>query len=195
MVAFAEATDLWAAYPTMAPAPQGQVDAALNAASAAVRSYTGQLLDYVVNDTVTLDVDPVNEGRNRHNTYVRGGEVFLPQAPVVSVSQVLLSLAWRPAQDPLVADIDYTLYPDGRIRVYQHGWAERLQVTYTHGFATMPDDIVFGVVLPYAARLIPNPEGRTGFTRGTVIDMWSPAVDFYPNERAILDPYRVVVVA
>lgn len=173
----------------------GQAGAVLNAASAACRSYTGQLLDYVTNDVVVLDVERTNDSSHRHFERLRGSAVLLPQLPVVAVSQVLIS-GQTFSSAPLVADVDYTLSSDGELRVFRYGWSERLQITYTHGYQTIPDDIKFGAVLPYAARMLNNPSGQVGRTRDTVIDMYAPAtVGFFPNEQAILDQFRVLVVA
>lgn len=42
-------------------------------------------------------------------------------------------------------------------------WAPRVRVTYSHGYAVIPDDIV-GLVLDVAAALYDNPTGLRGFT-------------------------------
>lgn len=145
---------------------------AVNAASAAIRSYTRQTLTLVEDDEVVL------RGTWRD-------QLDLPEVPVVEVSDitgvdvgVLVASSW-------------TLVGSGVHR--SGGWlgpGVALSVTYTHGFATIPDDLV-AVCLALAARTFDNPralasEGYEGY---------STTPHLYPlelsrTEQAILDLYR-----
>lgn len=100
---------------------------ALTAASAAIRNYTKQTIEQVADDEVTFD------GKG-------GARLYLPQLPVVSVSKVVED------GETLVDGTDYKLGAYGILhRLEGNEWAEGLQnitVTYTHGYETIPDDIV-----------------------------------------------------
>jgi hypothetical protein len=72
-------------------------------------------------------------------------------------------------------------------------------VTYTHGFATVPDSVK-GVCLAVAGRRFQNPEGLRSQTVGGVSESYTiPATGqigfFYDTELADLAPYRLAVVA
>lgn len=108
----------------------------LTIVSEAIRNYTEQLLDRVVGDTVTLD----HEG---------GPLLFLPELPVTSVAEVRDGGTVIPATG-------YKLANNG-VLVRQGGarWSrgtQNIQVTYSHGWAVIPDDIR-GVCARAASRL------------------------------------------
>jgi len=102
-------------------------DRACAEAAAAIRNYTHQYLELVEDEAITLDS--------------RGGaRIFLPELPVVEVSAVV--------EDDTALDVDddYKLGQHGILhRVGGAKWAKGIQiiaVTYSHGYATLPDDIV-----------------------------------------------------
>ncbi len=109
--------------------------AAITEASAAIRGYCHQMLTPVTDEVITLDGNG-------------GTHMLLPELPVTSVVSVVEN------DKALVVDDDYRL---GRYGVlYRIGtvWASGVQnivVTYSHGYTTLPDDVV-GVCARAAAR-------------------------------------------
>jgi hypothetical protein len=102
---------------------------AITAATAAIRNYTRQYIERVVDDEITLDVG------------APCWEIVLPEIPVISVSSVVED------DETLTAgrDEDYVLAQYGILRRMGQRWdagPQILVVTYTHGYATIPDDIV-----------------------------------------------------
>lgn len=99
---------------------------AVTAATEAIRNYCHQYIERVEDDTWTFDVRPA-----RWN-------LFLPELPVTEVSSVV--------EDDETLDADeYELGLYGQLWRVGRRWAEGIQivtVTYTHGYATIPDDIV-----------------------------------------------------
>ncbi|GGU52601.1 mobile element protein [Streptomyces lavendofoliae] len=99
--------------------------AALNAASRRFRGAVRHPVSLVSGDTVVLD------GTGAHS-------LLLPAAPVVSVESVELEGA------ALTAGTDYDWSADGYLRRLTTTWPDRLRclhVTYTHGYALIPEDI------------------------------------------------------
>ncbi len=119
---------------------------ALDIATAAIQSYTRQAIEAVANDAVRLRGTWANE-------------VVLPQRPVTAVSSVSVTEPFAAART--VAAGDYVWRQGGLLlsRAPGHwgGPAAEVSVTYSHGFAAIPDDIR-GVCLTAAARLMANPE-------------------------------------
>ena len=102
------------------------VERALGAATAAIRNYTKQHLSRVAGDTVTLDS-------------AGGHRLLLPELPVISVAAVVEDGA------ALTAGTDYKLGQHGILYRLNRPWAcgiQIVQVTYTHGYDPLPDDIV-----------------------------------------------------
>lgn len=100
---------------------------ALTEASQAIRNYCRQHLELVEDDEITLDA--------------KGGtRLFLPELPVIEVSEVIED------GETLTADEDYKLGAHGILhRLGGARWAKGvqiIQVTYSHGYAELPDDIV-----------------------------------------------------
>lgn len=108
------------------PAQIASAELALRDASAAIRNYTHQYLEYIDSDVITLD----SQG---------GARLFLPQLPVVSVASVVED------GEALVVTDDYKLGQYGILHRIGAKWAEGIQVitiTYDHGYLVIPDDIV-----------------------------------------------------
>lgn len=109
--------------------PEGLVasaERAITAASAAIQRYCGQTLTAVEDDEVTLDV-------------VGGSRLILPELPVTAVSAVVED------DEELDEDDDYKLGQHGILHRIGRSWATGIQivtVTYDHGYATLPDDVV-----------------------------------------------------
>ena len=138
MVAFATAEDL-ATYlhsdVDTAAAEQG-----LEMASAKIRRATGQNFDYVGADEILL----------------RGARpiLTLPQRPVLAVQLIRTMAIGEALMTSRVADVDYTrsasdLYwtsTTARLNSPTHipylgWWPDYVEVTYSHGYAEIPDDV------------------------------------------------------
>jgi len=118
----------------------------LRLASGEVRAATGQTYDAVIDDTAVISGDGTRT-------------LLLPEVPVTAVT-ALVDLT-----GPLEAPVPATTWEwseHGIIRRIDTGrWARRYRayrVTYDHGYGVIPD-VVTGVVLRMAARVIDNPEG------------------------------------
>lgn len=165
----------------------------LDVATAAIKAYTNQTLSRVTNDTVILP-------GNHTNT------LELPERPVISIGAVSIG------DTALTVDSDFVW--DGRsgllrgtavsgVLVINDGplvsgtgdWGgpgAQVSVTYTHGFATIPDDIK-GVCLALAARSLQSPDGVNSETIGSYSVSYSRtggAVSLLDEERRLLDRYR-----
>ncbi|ETK36131.1 hypothetical protein [Microbispora sp. ATCC PTA-5024] len=127
--------------------PAAQAELALRLASGMVRRWTGQQISLVKDDTVTL----------------AGGRrvLYLPQRPVVVDADhplTVTELGGVGYPNLLAVDnVTFTRLADELTR-YCGWWTDRVQVTYSHGYASIPDDIV-GVVLDVAARSMTNTMG------------------------------------
>ncbi|MEU3665750.1 hypothetical protein [Streptomyces virginiae] len=153
--AFATAADL-AAATQRSDLSVESADLALASASAVIRSWTRQSITQVIDDVVTLRV-------------LHDYELILPQRPVASVSQVrvngLTLLDWVLSGDRLLRTGGWrrlpgtTTYPDPGL----------VEVTYTHGYAEIPDE-VRAVCIDLAAMTLTNPGGLR--ERERVIDDW-----------------------
>lgn len=138
-------------------------DMALRVASGAIRSYTRQTLSFTASETVVLE----------------GGEraLRLPQRPlVVTDAYPLTVIELGDGGGPDIAALegrDFTRYGSELRRGWpyyaQHTrlmgwpfgrplgiWTPRVQVTYSHGYTEIPQDIV-GVCLDLAAATLSNP--------------------------------------
>lgn len=112
---------------------------AIAEATAAIRNYCHQYIEQVEDDAYTFDVE-----------VSRRKKLFLPELPVTSVASVVEDGTTLTEGD----DEDYQLANHGVLHRIDDYWAKGVQivtVTYTHGYATIPDDIV-GVCTRAAAR-------------------------------------------
>lgn len=108
------------------PTQIAAVNRALTEASETVRNYCHQLIDLVEDDEITLDC-------------VGGVRLFLPELPVTEVSEVIED------GETLVIDDDYKLGQHGILHRVGQKWVKGIQIvtiTYSHGYATIPDDII-----------------------------------------------------
>lgn len=114
--------------------PVGEDDpkllAALAAASSRFRGAVRHRVTFTVDDVITLD---------------GGGSqaVLLPAAPVTAVAEVLLD------GEALIEGTDFSWSADGFLRRLGGCWPDRLrclQVTYSHGYSEIPEDIAEAVV-------------------------------------------------
>jgi len=116
-------------------ANDAQVLQAIKEVTAVIKNYCNQVIEQVQNDTIKLDGQLAMK-------------LFLPELPVQSITSVKVAGEVLPVTR-------YALAENG-VLWYQHGvWplgAQNIEVTYTHGYAAIPDDIK-GVCYRAAARL------------------------------------------
>lgn len=100
---------------------------AITAATAEIRNYCKQYLELVEDDEYTFDVRPA-----RWN-------LLLPELPVVELGTVIED------GETLTEDDDYQLGLYGQLWRVGQRWKAGVQivtVTYSHGYSTIPDDII-----------------------------------------------------
>jgi hypothetical protein len=169
---------------------QGRVPALLRDASAGIRNYTGQ---YLNQDTTT---ERVRVSKN--------DVVHLSQRPVVAVAAVT---------DPFGTAVPYTWLGDDVLELtswalLDDGWAyeprrfalRAVDVRYTHGYATVPDDIV-GICCSITLRALGTLPTLGGITSETIASYSysvgaaasSGGFGLLRDERETLDRYRRVV--
>jgi hypothetical protein len=160
------------------PAEDPKLLWALNAASRRFRGAVRHPVSRVIDDSITLDGNGLES-------------VLLPAAPVVSVGSVQLDGA------ALTAGTDCDWSADGFLRRIGGCWPDRLrciQVTYSHGFDPVPEDIQEVVIDQarslYAIRpgLASMTVGGQSFQFGTqaaigVTAQWTAAVERYQLNR------------
>jgi hypothetical protein len=99
---------------------------AITEATAAIRNYCGQYLEAVAGETITLDC-------------IGGTRLFLPELPVTFLASVFED------GELLVVDDDYKLGEHGILHRIGTTWTVGIQIieiTYDHGYAVIPDDII-----------------------------------------------------
>jgi len=143
---------------------QTRAAALLDDASAMIRAYTGQTFDLVENDVIVLRI--------------QGGVVRLPQRPVTEVSQVI-ALGGNLIPDVTVIDwifdgVDQIRIGEGTFIINlpaiwwdDDGYPGTYRVTYSHGYAQVPADVVAltcGTVL----RTLTAPTTAGGVTSETI---------------------------
>lgn len=157
---FADAADLAALLQrTFDATDTAAADIALRMATAAIKNHTKQTIEQVT-DQADL------QGNWSH-------KLWLPERPVTAVSAVsIIGGSGFVREVVLTQDSDFVLGPMGLLRRvsyitgrlltpasgYWGGDMAIVRVTYTHGFASIPDD-VNAVCLSVASRLMTNPEG------------------------------------
>jgi len=117
------------------PVLNASAQRAIAEATEAIKNYCHQVIERVAGDVVTLDCKI-------------GSRLFLPEVPVISVTSVVEDCK------ALVVDDDYKLGQHGILYRIGNVWLEGVQivtVTYTHGYVTLPDDVV-GVCVRAASR-------------------------------------------
>lgn len=168
----------------------------LDMASAAIRAYCRQTFTR----TTTTAVFP--------GTF--GSALVLPERPVTAITLVKIGDTTLTVDTDYVWDGQHTLHRgtkvDGVLSVNGpdyliNGWGDwggpgaQVSVTYTHGFAIIPNDIK-GVCLALAARTLGSPDGVNSESVGSYSVSYSRtggAVSLLDEERALLDRYRVRV--
>lgn len=114
--------------------------------------------------------------------YPSNGYVILPQRPVVSVSAVTRD------GTALVEGQDYTVRHD---RVWLTGYTP-VSVTFTHGYASVPGDVL-AVVLTAASRVLNNPSDLRQETVGSMSVTYASetvGASLAPADKDLLARYR-----
>jgi hypothetical protein len=200
MAAFCEIADLEAFLQVSIGTPNASAEAAIAAASAAIQNYTRQRIEQVASDVLTLTVEA-------HRSVI-----LLPEQPVTAVASVVED------GTALTVGTDYRWTSAGLLvrqsRVWNSGWQE-VVITYTHGYATIPDDLK-GVCIRAAAREYQAglraaaaggiagiqseqlPDYSVSFTPETASGQASSlgasaAPILLPTEKQVLDRYRMSV--
>lgn len=170
----------------LSPTEEAQAEQMLAAASARVVAYTGQSFE---------------RSETTDRLRVRRGQVRLPQFPVVEVDSVedvngnAVSYQWH-AGEIIELRLSPGFFFDREPWVSGLSWVD---VTYTHGYETLPAEVV-QVVLQMAARAMGIKADQSGYTSEN-IDGYSygigsaaasGAIGMLPDERATLDAYRRV---
>lgn len=200
MAAFCTIADLEAFLQVTIGTPNASATAAIAAASAAIQNYTRQRIEQVAADVVTLTVEASKS------------VILLPEQPVTAVASVVED------GTALTVGDHYRWTSAGILTRVGRGWASGWQdvvVTYTHGYATIPDDLK-GVCIRAAARAYQAglraaaaggiagiqseqlPDYSVSFTPETASGQASSlgasaAPILLPSEKLILDRYRMSV--
>ncbi len=136
MAAFCTIADLEAFLQVTIGTPNASATAAIAAASAAIQNECRQRIEQVAADVLTLTVEASRS------------TILLPEQPVTAVASVVED------GTTLTVGTDYRWTSAGLLvrqgRAWHSGWQE-VVVTYTHGYATIPDDLK-GVCIRAAAR-------------------------------------------
>lgn len=168
---------------------------ALDVATGMVQARLGQRISFVADDMVILD--PVQ----------RQPKALLPELPVAAVTAVeTLTYA-----DPLLPAwglqpvdrytwtqtgvLDLSRSTWGFLGVTWLGYPQSVRVTYSHGWQTIPDELV-GVVLGVAARQLRNPLNEQQESLGGYQVRYSQhPTGFSPLEALALDRYKIANIA
>lgn len=105
------------------------VERAITAATAAIKNHCHQTIEEVADDVYTFDL------------FAPVWNLVLPEMPVTSVASVVEDGETLTAG----SDEDYVVMNYGQIRRIGSRWETGPQivtVTYTHGYATIPDDVI-----------------------------------------------------
>lgn len=167
-----------------------KIDALLDDASASVRAYTGQT--FTLEETTQL-------------LPIRNRAIKLPLRPVTEIGSVV---------DANGNDLSYTwIDGDVSIELASSGWINewelnvtggsrpaKANVTYTHGYESVPQDII-GVVCQIAGRALGTSSTDAGLTGETIAGYsyqqgaaaGSGPWGMLPDEKSVLDRYRVPV--
>lgn len=167
---------------------EDQAQAALDDASAAVRAYTGQTFDLVEDDEVRIRA--------------RNGRIVLPQRPVTAVSSILnieggsVDFIWDSGS--FVSLTGFDALRSFEVEPFRAGRDVWVDVTYSHGFDSVPADIV-AVVAQVAGRALGRTPDATamgqesiaGYSYSVGNAAVSGALGFTLPERQVLNRYRV----
>jgi hypothetical protein len=169
---------------------QAQAEAWMRDASALIRRYTRQQFTRVENDVVVLRVDRQS--------------VFLPQRPADKPTNIVyadgqgvvsVSAWWFNGLD----QVDFTP-PAWLLNGPAFNHLRRpttVQITYSHGYATIPDDII-SITCSVVGRVAAAPGIMPGLRQGALDDfsfalggnLVTGALQLLPDEKSQLDVYK-----
>lgn len=143
-----------------------EAQAAIDQASGAVEAHCKRTFAQVVDDEITLRWRP---------------SIVLPDPPVSSISAFQID------------GVDATYDIDDSGRLWAKSLGDSITVTYTHGFATIPEPVRL-VAIRIASRIFKNPTGRTSYSVDGA--SYQSASDVSPriltgDEMAMLRRYRL----
>lgn len=167
-----------------------KVGALILDASSSVIAYAGQA--FTLHETTGL-------------LRIRNREVVLPQRPVSAVTSIVdqfgntLPFIW------IEGDTTVTLASSTWLNAFELNilpWTRiaKVNVTYTHGYYAIPDDVV-GVVCQIVGRALGTPSTDAGLTSETIAGYaytqgaaaGAGPFGMLPDEKRILDRYRTLV--
>lgn len=157
---------------TLSTAEQDRADSLLTSASGVIQERMRQQIELVTDDTYTV--------RSSYDDRVR-----LPERPVISVSSVVLTLiggaaTYTPPDNTWYLDRDeivrtaWPLAAQYAFAGYQRGWLGplyQMQVTYTHGFETVPE-LVKSICMEMVTRVWVNPGSVARQTVGDTVTIF-----------------------
>ena len=150
---------------------------AIDIASSIVITYCNHSIEQVSNDVIVLDGNGTNT-------------LLLPAYPVTNVDSIEVDGEALDPDDYKWSSKGWIKRVDGLLFPNQPGIIE---VTYDHGYASVPDAIK-GVVLSLAARIN---DGSSGIKQETIgsysVTYGDPSPVLRANEQAVLDAFKVVV--
>lgn len=154
MAAFASTTDLEDYLQvTFDAADNVRAAKLLDHASAVIRRTARQDFDFTSNDAITLQPT---------GTKI----LLLPQLPVTAVGSVVMDGI------TLVDDIDYRVtLPAGIIKHLRKRWTKPVDVVYSHGYSTLPEDLK-AICVEMSARAWTNPRGVISEQIGNYSARW-----------------------
>lgn len=156
-------------------------DQALTMASASIQNETHQRIEAVANEVVTFAVRP--------RTY----RLFLPELPVTGVSAVTIDGVALLVTDYIV-DSQTGVMHRRYLVDWARTWESTVAVTYSHGYAVIPDDIK-QETLRRAADLMDNPSTMDSETIGNYAYRRATGSNGDDSTSSTVDRYRVISVA
>jgi hypothetical protein len=153
-------------------------------ASSIVQRYTGQTIELVEDDEATIYAGGV-------------GHLFLPELPVSAIDSIEVDGTALDSAAYALTGSGMLSRRDGLWGPSVEGWSDAVVVvTYTHGFAVIPDDIVQATVM-IASELFSNPGDVQQESIGSYSVSYGgeDTTDIPDHARALLDKYRVVTLA
>lgn len=166
-----------------------QAQLLLDLATAQMQAYMGQVISAVAGEVIVVDapLDPTMP-------------IILPESPVTAVSAVSVD------GTALVVATDVDWYSTGLVYRRDNRWwsttgtgRQRVSITYSHGYATIPVDLK-DVCLAIAAQRLSGEPGTLVDSEGnpatvSIVQRSGELHQFTEAERDVMDRYRVLAVA
>lgn len=169
----------------------------LDLATGAIRAYTGQTISQATSTAITIPGNyterlDLPERPASAPTLVKLGDTTLTED-----TEYVFDGRWSLFRGTAAVGLFVANLPESFLTGYSDwgGPQTPITITYTHGFATIPDDVK-GVCLALAARSLQSPDGVNSESVGSYSVSYSRtggAVSLLDEERALLDRYRVKV--